>query len=62
MNLGARGAVLQGAVWMGAARVVVSLTAFASTIILARLLSPSDFGLVAIATAAVTVLAAFSEL
>lgn len=62
MNLGARGAVLQGAVWMGAARIVVNLTAFASTIILARLLSPSDFGLVAIATAAATVLAAVSEL
>ncbi|MFN4019890.1 MAG: oligosaccharide flippase family protein [Erythrobacter sp.] len=62
MNLGARGAVLQGAVWMGAARIVVNLTAFASTIILARLLSPADFGLVAIATAAATVLAMVSEL
>ncbi len=47
---------------MGGARVVVNLTGFASTIILARLLSPADFGLVAIATAAATVLATASEL
>lgn len=62
MNLGARRAVLQGAVWMGSARIIVNLTAFASTIILARLLTPSDFGLVAIATAAAAVVASVSEL
>lgn len=59
---GGRQKVLAGAAWMGAARIVVNLTAFASTIILARLLSPADFGLVAIATAAATVLATISEL
>lgn len=62
MSLGARRAVLLGAAWMGAARIVVNLTAFASTIILARLLTPGDFGLVAIAAAAAGILASVSEL
>lgn len=54
--------VLIGVAWMGGARVIVNLFAFASTILLARLLTPEDFGLVAIVTAAAAVISAVSEL
>ncbi len=62
MSHGMRRSVLDGALWMGTARIVVNLIAFASTIILARLLTPADFGLVAIAIAAAAVLGSASEL
>ena len=54
--------VLKGAAWMGAGRIVVNLSGFISTIVLARLLSPDDFGLVAIAMAAAAVVGSVSEL
>lgn len=51
-----------GTVWVAGARILINATAFASTILLARLLTPADFGLVAIATAIVAVVSAVTEL
>lgn len=46
----------RGAVWMFAARWTDKLLGLVSTLILARLLFPEDFGLVAVATAVVALL------
>ncbi|UVI39100.1 lipopolysaccharide biosynthesis protein [Qipengyuania spongiae] len=54
--------LMRGAFWIGATRVAVNLMGLASTIILARLLVPEDFGLVAIATALAAVIQAVTEL
>lgn len=62
MTEGTRGRVVKGAAWMGAARIVVNATAFVSTILLARLLTPEDFGLVAIVTAVSAIVASVTEL
>ncbi|MBM4196049.1 MAG: lipopolysaccharide biosynthesis protein [Gammaproteobacteria bacterium] len=51
-----KGRVARGAVWMVAMRLSVTLLGFASTVILARLLVPADFGLVALGTALVAAL------
>ena len=50
----------KGAAWMVALRLSVRLIGLASTAILARLLMPEDFGLVALATAVVAVLELFA--
>lgn len=50
MNQNLQVRVASAAVWLTAARILVNLTGFVSTIALARLLTPADFGLVAIAT------------
>lgn len=42
---------LRGMVWLGAARWAAQLFTWASTLVIARLLAPEDYGLVAIATA-----------
>jgi O-antigen/teichoic acid export membrane protein len=52
----------RGAIWLGASRVIISLVGMISTIVLARILTPSDFGLVAIATTVLTILASLTEL
>lgn len=54
--------ILRGTFWMSVTRILVNLIGFASTIILARLLTPEDFGLVAIAAAVATIFTAISEL
>jgi O-antigen/teichoic acid export membrane protein len=46
----------KGAVWMVALRLAVTGLGFASTVILARLLLPSDFGLIALGTSMVAAL------
>ena len=51
----------KGAAWMIALRFAIRGTGLVSMIILARLLVPADFGLVAIATALAGALAAMSE-
>lgn len=51
-----------GAAWVGISRVLVNSIGFISTIILARLLLPEDFGLIAIASAISAVFASVSEL
>jgi lipopolysaccharide exporter len=48
----------RGVMWMSLARIVVRGLGLASTVVLARLLGPDDFGLIAMATAVV----AFAEL
>lgn len=52
----------RGAGWIAAGRVLVNLLSLASTLMLARLLMPEDFGLIAIATAIAAIAAAMTEL
>lgn len=54
--------LLKGAFWVALTRVFVGLIGFASTVTLARLLVPEDFGLVAIAASIATVFVMISEL
>jgi lipopolysaccharide exporter len=53
MTTDIKGRMARGAVWMVALRLSVTLLGFVSTIVLARLLLPADFGLVALGTAMV---------
>jgi O-antigen/teichoic acid export membrane protein len=52
----------KGAGWLTATRVLVNLIAFANTLLLARLLVPDDFGLVAIATTFTAIITSITEL
>jgi len=52
----------KGVLWLSAAKAVVTVLALCSTFILARLLTPEDFGLVALALTMLEVLAAVTEL
>ncbi len=52
----------RGAAWLAATRLLVTLLGLASTMILARLLLPQDFGLVAIATTVAVLAASIGEL
>lgn len=56
-----RRGVFQGAVWVALSRLIVRSLGLVSTLVLARLLTPEDFGLVAIAMSVVAMLRAFSE-
>ncbi|MEZ5564339.1 MAG: oligosaccharide flippase family protein, partial [Gammaproteobacteria bacterium] len=47
-NLNSR--VARGIAWMGSARAVVRVLGLLSTLVLARLLVPADFGIIAMAT------------
>lgn len=51
-----------GVFWLGAAKVIINSLALLSTIILARLLSPEDFGLVAIVFALLAIIEAVTDL
>lgn len=53
---------MKGAAWIAMARLFVILIGLASTLVLARLLSPEDFGLVAIAGAATAIIGSLTEL
>ncbi|MEL7240056.1 MAG: oligosaccharide flippase family protein, partial [Planctomycetota bacterium] len=59
-SLGAR--VAKGAGWIVAARVAVRFLGFFNTIIVARLLAPEDFGIVAIGVTAMQLLQGFSDI
>ncbi|UVI39559.1 lipopolysaccharide biosynthesis protein [Qipengyuania spongiae] len=59
---GTKKLLLKGAGWMALARAVVNAIAFVSTLVLARILVPEDFGLVAIAEAFAVILASLTEL
>jgi len=48
--------MVSGAIWMTAFRVVERAIGFVSIVVLARVLSPADFGLVAMATAIIAIL------
>jgi len=52
----------RGAGWLAATRVLINLIGFASTLLLARILVPADFGLVAIATTVAAIVASVTEL
>ncbi|MEL7190363.1 MAG: lipopolysaccharide biosynthesis protein [Pseudomonadota bacterium] len=56
-----RSKLLKGAGWVSAATIAVNSLGILSTIILARLLVPEDFGLVAIATALVGIVGVLTE-
>lgn len=51
-----------GSIWTAGVRAAVSLMGLISTVILARLLTPEDFGLVAIAAVIFAIIGAFSQL
>lgn len=57
-----RSRVIKGALWLGSSRVLVNLLGLASTLALARLLTPADFGLVALAEAVFVIVGAMTEL
>lgn len=59
---GAKHSVIKGVAWVGVGRVVVALIGLVSTVVLARLLSPEDFGLVAIAAAAAAIIGMLTDL
>jgi O-antigen/teichoic acid export membrane protein len=52
----------QGVLWTASTRIVANAIALASTLVLARLLTPTDFGLVAIATTAFVIIGALTEM
>mgnify|MGYP001098657510 CR=1 FL=1 len=54
--------IISGAAWVGSSRVAVRLLGLISTFVLARLLVPEDFGLVAIASGVIGLLQSFSDL
>lgn len=56
-----REGVIRGAFSLGSARIAMSLLNAAGIVILARILTPDDFGVVAVATAVVSVIAAVTE-
>lgn len=60
--VGQRSLLIRGAGWIAMSRAVVNLTSFASTILLARLLLPEDFGIVAIAASVAAIIGSISEL
>ncbi|RYE60760.1 MAG: hypothetical protein EOO82_02820 [Oxalobacteraceae bacterium] len=57
-----RSLALRGAAWVAAARIAINLLGLVSTLFLARLLTPDDFGLVAIGTTILAVVSSFTDL
>jgi O-antigen/teichoic acid export membrane protein len=51
-----------GTAWIGGGRILVNILAFAGTLLLARLLTPQDFGLVAIATTLLAIVTSATEM
>ena len=52
----------RGATWIAASRIIISLIGLANTLVLARLLVPDDFGLVAIALSVSAIVTSMTEL
>ena len=48
--------------WLGVTRLVVNAAGFISNLVLARLLTPDDFGLVAIAASIIAIVNSITEL
>jgi hypothetical protein len=59
---GVRKRLAVGAIWTAGGRVVINLIALAGMLVLARLLTPEDFGLVAIATILFAIINSVTEL
>jgi lipopolysaccharide exporter len=51
-----------GVAWLGAAKLIINVLALFSTLLLARLLTPEDFGLVALATTMLAIIGSLTEL
>ncbi|MEQ5788457.1 lipopolysaccharide biosynthesis protein [Erythrobacter sp. NFXS35] len=62
MSSDKRRPIIKGALWLGSGRVIVNAIGFVSTLVLARLLSPADFGLVALAEAVFAIASAVTEM
>lgn len=62
MTASTRDRLVNGALWIGASRIALNLIALLSTLILARLLVPEDFGLVAIAESVAIIVISVTEL
>lgn len=54
--------IAKGSMWLSAARLVVNLSGMVSTVLLARLLVPADFGLVAIAATLMQIVTSITEM
>src|SRR5665648_1031198 len=54
--------IVTGSLWLTCAKLLTTLIGFIATIVLARLLTPEDYGLVALATATLAIVNAFTEL
>ncbi len=57
-----RSRLLRGAVWLSGARLASNLLATIGTLVLARLLLPSDFGLVALGTTTLSILTSITNI
>jgi O-antigen/teichoic acid export membrane protein len=58
---GVRGRLAKGVAWTTSGRLLANLIGVASTLVLARLLTPADFGLVALATTALAIVSSLTE-
>ncbi|RYX81313.1 lipopolysaccharide biosynthesis protein [bacterium] len=61
-ELGMKAKMVRGATWLAASRALVNLIGFVSTLILARLLLPEDFGLVAIASTVIAIVSSVTDI
>lgn len=59
---GIAGRLIKGTAWIGGARLLINVLAVLSTFVLARMLTPADFGLVATAMAILVILTGFTEI
>jgi O-antigen/teichoic acid export membrane protein len=59
---GSKKSLSKGAIWIGSSRLLVNAIGLVSTLVLARLLVPQDFGLVAVAESVFALVAAVTEL
>jgi lipopolysaccharide exporter len=57
-----RSRLLKGAAWLSGARLAINILAGISTLVLARLLLPADFGLVALGTSALNILTSITNI
>lgn len=57
-----KGRMVVGGLWLGGARVAINSLGFISTFVLARLLAPADFGLVALGTSFMAIVTAMTEM
>jgi len=62
MSEGSGRSLSKGAAWIGSSRLLVNALGLVSTLVLARLLVPEDFGLVAVAESIFALIAAITEL
>ena len=59
---GLKGRIIAGGLWLAGARGVINLLGFVGTVVLARLLVPADFGLVALGTSFMAIVVAVTEM